>query len=67
MPQLTAAVCSGDTFEDYVGTPFDISALDVITYAPSKESWATGDRTVTCVVTDPDRGVVTRSLKGAAY
>ncbi|HAJ51321.1 MAG TPA: hypothetical protein DCM55_01625 [Corynebacterium variabile] len=67
MSQFTAAVCTGETFEDYIGYPFDLSIFDVITYAPSKESWAAGDRTVTCVVTDPSAGYIPGTLEGAGY
>lgn len=67
MPQFTAAVCTGEAFEDYIGYPFDSSLFDVITYAPSKESWAAGDRTVTCVVTDPEAGYIPGTLEGAGY
>lgn len=67
MPQFTAAVCTGEAFEDYIGYPFDSSIFDVITYAPSKESWAAGDRTVTCVVTDPAAGYIPGTLEGAGY
>lgn len=48
-----AELCTGDDFADFVGTDFGSSALDVVTYVPSKESWAAKDRTVSCVVTDP--------------
>ena len=67
MSQFTAAVCTGEAFEDYIGYPFDSSIFDVITYAPSKESWATGDRTVTCVVTDPSADYIPGTLEGAGY
>ena len=67
MSQFTAAVCTGEAFEDYIGYPFDSSIFDVITYAPSKESWAAGDRTVTCVVTDPSAGYIPGTLEGAGY
>lgn len=67
MNRLTAAVCTGDAFEDYIGAPFATSVFDVISYAPSKESWANGDRTVTCVVTDPSAGYIPGTLKDAGY
>lgn len=67
MNRLTAAVCTGDAFEDYIGYPFAYSVFDVVTYAPSKESWARGDRTVTCVVTDPSAGYIPGTLKDAGY
>lgn len=67
MDRLTAAVCTGEAFEDYIGAPFATSLFDVISYAPSKESWANGDRTVTCVVTDPAAGYIPGTLKDAGY
>lgn len=51
--QEAGTICA-DAFTDYVGVGFPDSTLDVITMMPSKESWAQGDRTVTCVVTDPN-------------
>ncbi|WP_238525978.1 septum formation family protein [Corynebacterium nuruki] len=56
--------CTGDEFTDFVGTGFGGSSLDVVTYVPSKESWAAKDRTVSCVVTDP-AGPTTGSLAHA--
>ncbi len=47
-------ICGGDAFTTYVGVPYAQSSLDVITMMPSKESWLQEDRTVTCVVTDPN-------------
>ncbi|AGP31814.1 hypothetical protein A606_10875 [Corynebacterium terpenotabidum Y-11] len=67
MPQFTAAVCTGEAFEAYIDYPFDDSIFDVIAFAPSKESWAAGDRTVTCVVTDPAAGYIPGTLEGAGY
>ncbi|HIW91797.1 MAG TPA: septum formation family protein [Candidatus Corynebacterium avicola] len=46
-------ICGGEDFTSYVGIAFGESSLDVVTMMPSKDSWAQGDRTVTCVVTDP--------------
>jgi hypothetical protein len=56
-------------FEDFVGTSYDESVLDVYLIYPLEEGWATGDREVTCAVLQPDAtgGVeeVTGTLKGA--
>ena len=54
-------VCA-DAFTDFVGTGFPESTLDVVTMMPSKESWARGDRTVICVVTDPAQPVMQGTL-----
>lgn len=52
--QEAGEICGGDAFTEYVGIAFGVSGLDVITMMPSMESWAQDDRTVTCVVTDPN-------------
>lgn len=52
--QEAGAICGGDAFTGYVGIGFPESSLDVVTMMPSKESWVQEDRTVTCVVTDPN-------------
>lgn len=53
MGQEAGDICGGENFTAYVGLGFGESSLDVITMMPSKDSWAQGDRTVTCVLTDP--------------
>jgi hypothetical protein len=53
-------------FDAFVGLAYDSSTLDFYAYRPSEESWAGGDRTVSCVIWDP-AGQVTGSLAGAAY
>jgi hypothetical protein len=52
--QEAGDICGGDAFTTYVGLGYAASSLDVVTMMPSKESWAQEDRTVTCVVTDPN-------------
>lgn len=37
-------------FEEYVGTPYDDSALYITVIRPSESTWGDGDRTVICVV-----------------
>ncbi|MGO1950569.1 MAG: septum formation family protein [Mycobacteriaceae bacterium] len=61
--QEAGAICGGDGFTDYVGLDFAESSLDVITMMPSKESWAQGDRTVTCVLTDPGADEIDGTLE----
>lgn len=56
-------ICGGDAFTTYVGVGYADSALDVVTMMPSKESWAQEDRTVTCVVTDPNMDGIDGSLE----
>ena len=55
-----------EQFEPFVGLAYETSTLDFYAYRPSEESWAQGDRVVSCVVWDP-AGRVTGSLAGAAY
>lgn len=67
MPEFTSAVCTGKAFSNYIGYPFPSSIFDAIAYAPSKESWSAGDRTVTCIVTDPATGYIEGTLEDAGY
>jgi hypothetical protein len=39
-------------FEDYVGTPYESSTLDIWTLTPTPEGWDAGDREVRCYVFD---------------
>ncbi|GAA1827680.1 hypothetical protein [Agromyces salentinus] len=48
------------------GSPFEDSALDVYAVFPTAETWAEGDRGVTCLVWYPADTVV-GSLAGAAF
>jgi hypothetical protein len=42
--------CQGDAFADFVGIAAADSTLQVSYYYPTEDSWAGGDRTVTCTV-----------------
>lgn len=53
-------------FEPFVGMAYESSTLDFYAYRPTAESWAQGDRVVSCVIWDP-AGPVTGTLAGAAY
>lgn len=62
-----------DAFDDFVGTPYENSALDYVFLAPLEDGWNdpnVQDRLVQCVVYEPsDDGAakqVEGSLKGAA-
>ena len=55
-----------DAFADFAGIGYDESALGLTYYSPTSGSWASGDRTVNCLITDPS-GQTTGSLAGAAY
>ncbi|MCU1482034.1 MAG: hypothetical protein JWQ19_2820 [Subtercola sp.] len=52
-------------FDSFVKIAYADSALDFTEYTPTQESWSSGDRTVSCVVGDPN-GKTTGSLAGAA-
>lgn len=54
-----------DQFETYVGISYDESVYELVTLYPVEGSWTLlGDRTITCLVGDPQGGVV-GSLKDA--
>ncbi|MGN6326873.1 septum formation family protein [Pseudolysinimonas sp.] len=42
--------CQGDAFANFVGIAAADSSLQVSYYYPTEDSWAAGDRTVTCTV-----------------
>ena len=54
-----------DRFESFVGRSYETSVLDFGSYLPTEDSWAAGDRGVTCLVFDPS-GQVRGTLEGAA-
>jgi hypothetical protein len=57
----------GPVFGTYVGEPFeDNEDLDVGFFYPTSDSWASGDRTVTCYVHRSDDAKLTKSVKGSA-
>ena len=57
--------CYGE-FADFVGLEYDSSLLGYYPFTPTLESWAQGDRLVSCVVYDPDVATTTGTLRGAA-
>lgn len=54
----------GDRFTEFVGVSPNDTTLDYGLFAPTEQTWKTGDREVVCQVFDPDRQT-TGSLKGA--
>lgn len=42
--------CSGSRFDEFVGTPYFDSSLDVFTLTPTQESWDQGDREIICAL-----------------
>ncbi|MCL1692644.1 MAG: septum formation family protein [Actinomycetia bacterium] len=49
-------------FEDYVGSEYDTSRLDIFWIFPTAESWDEGDREVACVLYDLDLNKLTGSM-----
>src|SRR4051812_9798718 len=56
--------CTKDAFTAFVGKKFDDSELNVNDYRPTAESWASGDRTIDCLIA-PAEGMATGTLEGA--
>jgi hypothetical protein len=52
-------------FDAFVGMAYADSALDFTEFTPTADSWQSGDRTVSCVIGDPN-GKTTGTLAGAA-
>ena len=53
-------------FESYVGQDIDSQAeLSIGYFYPSRDSWDSGDRTVTCYIVNTDASPMTQSVKGA--
>jgi hypothetical protein len=54
-----------DRFEDFVGTPYVESRLDVGTVWPTEESWEQGDRGALCVVFHVEHQKLEGTMDGA--
>lgn len=54
-----------DAFEDFVGTPYVDSDLDLFPITPTAESWDEGDRVVYCVLYALDLSKLTGSMQGS--
>jgi hypothetical protein len=52
-------------FEDYVGTGYDLSRLQGEYSWPGADTWAGGDRGVTCLVIGTEAGPLVQSVKGS--
>lgn len=60
-------LCQGQAFTDFVGVPWEESALYAFPLTPTEESWnRIDDREIICYVNNPDE-MVTGTLEGAAY
>lgn len=53
-------------FEEYVGSRYVESGLDVIVVAPGEAGWEDGDRRIACVVYDVDFADLVGSVAGTA-
>ena len=58
------AGCQGEAFADFVGIASDDSTLQVSYYYPTEQTWAGGDRTVTCTVFAVDQAGKTARTTG---
>ena len=54
-----------ERFEAFVGTPYDLTTLDIVWLSPTAESWSLGDRQVTCAVYRLDRQKMTGSARNS--
>jgi hypothetical protein len=52
-------------FNAYVGSDFQTSSLAMLPILPTETTWATGDRTIACVVLSSDGTKLTSSVKGS--
>lgn len=54
-------------FQTYVGTDIDSAPdLSIGYFFPSRDTWSSGDRVITCYVVRKDEGPMTKSVKGSA-
>lgn len=56
-------ICSGSLFDDYVGTSYRDSSLEVFSLTPSQESWEDGDREFVCALYRLDLGQLTGTAR----
>lgn len=65
LEQDSRNLCQGQAFETYVGVAYGDSQLFAYVLAPTEESWATGDRDVSCFLSDIT-GPMVGSQQGSA-
>lgn len=53
-------------YPDFVGIPWEQSALAYYYVAPNEQTWAEGDREISCLLYDPEAEETTGSLRGSA-
>lgn len=57
------AACT-PAFESYVGRSYDSEPeLSIGYFHPTRDGWGSGDRTITCYISQPDESPMTQSLK----
>ncbi|RKS10399.1 putative regulator of septum formation [Nocardiopsis sp. Huas11] len=60
-------LCEGQAFTDFVGVPWEESALYAYPLTPTEDSWnRIDDREILCYVYNPDE-MVTGTMQGAGY
>lgn len=69
-PGLDAVIAFADNecvarFAGFVGTSFDVSALDVFYLYPQEQSWSLGDREVVCGISTVDGSPLVGSVEGS--
>lgn len=52
-------------FEDWVGTPYELSELEMAWIVPTEEGWGNGDRTIACTLYDPSSERMAGTQQGA--
>jgi hypothetical protein len=62
--EASREACLGDTFEGFVGLPYDDSEILANFLYPTEESWEQGDREVVCLAFE-DGIATTGTLEGA--
>ena len=60
---LGQGFCQGEDFTKYVGVDAGSSSYQIEFLSPSDDTWATGDRKISCVVTQGDKSQVKGSAK----
>jgi hypothetical protein len=51
-------------FQEYVGSAYETSTLDLVVVAPGEDGWDDGDRRIACVLYDVDFAPLTGSVAG---
>jgi Septum formation/Domain of unknown function (DUF4352) len=65
LERLSDQVCTAG-FRSYVGVAAHDSPLDFAWWAPTKEAWASGDRTIACALENPDHRKLVGSMRDTA-